>query len=464
MPGLKSNTTALSGWPIRTVSPSTAPSSSSRASTPSRSSRSARKPTASSLLKSVCRTQRSGFSPRTRQPSPVSLTVKSAPPSAPARPEHDPGGLGDLAVGAGLLHDPGHREGELAQPLARRGGDGEDPQAALSEVVEHDVGEVAAVGHVDLVERDQPRPVLQPAVAAELVLDDVEVVDRVATGLHGHGVDDVDQGGAPLDVTQEVVPQPAALAGALDQPRDVGDGEGGLPRGHDAQIGHQGRERVVGDLGPRPRHARDQAGLARAREAHQPDVGHHLELEHDVELVARLAQQREPGSLALGRRQRRVAEPTPATLGHDQLRAGPDHVGQHLAARVGHDRAVGDRQHQVPAVGAVAVAAGTVAAVLGAALRAVVVVDERGDVLLDAEDHRSARPAVAAVRAAERLELLAVHRGHAVAAPPRGDVQRHPVDEGGDGHGACFRSGPRAGNDEGRPGQGRPSVTVCVLR
>ncbi len=84
MPGLKSNTTALSGCPIRTASPSWAPSASSRVSTPSRFSRSARKPTASSLLKSVWRTQRSGFTPRTRQPSAVSLTLNSSLPSADA--------------------------------------------------------------------------------------------------------------------------------------------------------------------------------------------------------------------------------------------------------------------------------------------------------------------------------------------------------------------------------------------
>jgi hypothetical protein len=64
----------------------------------------------------------------------------------------------------------------------------------------------------------------------------------------------------------------------------------------------------------------------------------------------------------------------------------------------------------------------------------VVVVDQRGDVGVDAEDHRPARTAVAAVGTAERLELLAVHRGYAVAAPARCDVQRHLVDERGDGH------------------------------
>ena len=52
---------------------------------------------------------------------------------------------------------------------------------------------------------------------------------------------------------------------------------------------------------------------------------------------------------------------------------------------------------------AVAVPTGPVAAVLGAALRAVVVVEQRGDVLVDPQDHRSSGAAVATVGAAERL-------------------------------------------------------------
>ena len=161
-----------------------------------------------------------------------------------------------------------------------------------------------------------------------------------------------------------------------------------------------------------------------------------LSSRHDLQLVAGLAEQREAGRLALGRwpaRRCRARRGRPAAI--DELGAGADQVGEHLARGVGDDGAVGDREHQVGAVGAVAVAAGAVAAVLGPALRAVVVVEQRGDVGVDPQDHRAAGAAVAAVGAAERLELLAVDRGDAVAAAPRGDVQRHPVDEGRDGHG-----------------------------
>ena len=120
---------------------------------------------------------------------------------------------------AGGGHDLGHREGQLAQPLPRGGADREDPQPLLAQVVDDDVGQVAAVGDVDLVERHQPGPVLEAAVAAQLVLDHREVVDRVAARLHRRGVDDVHQRGAALDVAEELVAETAALAGALDQAR-----------------------------------------------------------------------------------------------------------------------------------------------------------------------------------------------------------------------------------------------------
>ena len=55
------------------------------------------------------------------------------------------------------------------------------------------------------------------------------------------------------------------------------------------------------------------------------------------------------------------------------------------------DGAVGDGQDEVLAVAAVAVAARTVATVLGTTLRAVVVVDQRGHVGVDPQDHRAAR-------------------------------------------------------------------------
>ena len=306
---------------MRTASPSCAPILASLSSTPSRLRRSARKPTASSLLKSVWRTQRSGLAPRTRQPVVGRDDLEVAAAVDGLRAQHDPLRLGLGRVLAGRDHDLGHREGQLAQARAGRGADLEDAQAATAQLLDDHVGDVLAVGHVDLVEGDQPGPVLEPAVAGQLALDDVEVVERVAAGLDRGGVDDVHQRGAALDVAQEVVAEAAALGGTLDQAGHVGDHEGGLAGGDDAEVGDQGGEGVVGDLGPRPRDRRDQRGLAGAREADQADVGDDLQLEAYVELVAGLAEQREAGRLALGRGEGGVAEAAATAGGDDEGRA-----------------------------------------------------------------------------------------------------------------------------------------------
>ncbi len=60
-------------------------------------------------------------------------------------------------------------------------------------------------------------------------------------------------------------------------------------------------------------------------------------------------------------------------------------------------------------------------------------VEQGVDVAVDFEDDVAAVASVTAVGAAERLELLAVDGGAAVAALTGADVQHHPVDEAGHG-------------------------------
>ncbi|GAA3304300.1 hypothetical protein GCM10020295_55080 [Streptomyces cinereospinus] len=111
----------------------------------------------------------------------------------------------------------------------------------------------------------------------------------------------------------------------------------------------------------------------------------------------------------------------------------PDQVGEDVARLVQHHGPVRHRQHQVLAVLAGAVAALAGLAVGGLAVRGVVVVEQRGDRLVDGEDHVAAAAAVAAVRSAQRLELLTVDGGTAVTSVTRGDVQFDAVHEGGHG-------------------------------
>ena len=109
-----------------------------------------------------------------------------------------------------LGHDLGQREGELPQALVGDRADLEDRPAAGRQVGPDDVGQVARLGHVDLVEHHHPGPVVQAAVGGQLGLDGVDVGQRVALGLQRRAVDDVGQHRTPLDVAQELQAQPLA--------------------------------------------------------------------------------------------------------------------------------------------------------------------------------------------------------------------------------------------------------------
>src|SRR5690606_5681332 len=119
--------------------------------------------------------------------------------------------------------------------------------------------------------------------------------------------------------------------------------------------------------------------------------------------------------------------------GSDILRALPHEVREDLSGPGGDDGAAGHGEDQVLALRAVALRTLTGLAVGGAAVRAVVVVDEGGDLRVDPQHDVPAAAAVAPVRAPERLELLAVDRGDAMAAVPGAQVQHDAVDEVGHG-------------------------------
>ena len=103
----------------------------------------------------------------------------------------------------------------------RDGGDDEDLEAARLEVGLDHLGELAGLGDVGLVEHDDAGALGERAAAevgvgdvgGELLLDDVEVGQRVATGFEGGAVDDVHQHGAALDVPEELQAQALALGG-----------------------------------------------------------------------------------------------------------------------------------------------------------------------------------------------------------------------------------------------------------
>ena len=244
----------------------------------------------------------------------------------------------------------------------RRGGHQADGVAPRLEFRGGPLGPVPRGGHVDLVERDDPGPVPQVGagrglVGGELVLDQVQVGDRIAARLLGRAVEHVHQHRAALHVPEEVEPEALAAAGPGDQPGHVGDHELGVTRLDHAQVRGQRGERVIRDLGPGGRHGGDQRRLPRVRESHQASVRDGLQLKHQAQLAPGLSAQREAWRLAPGRRERRVPEAAAAALRGHEPGPGPDQVGQHLAVAGLHHGPVGHAQHQVGALGAVAVGA-----------------------------------------------------------------------------------------------------------
>ena len=137
------------------------------------------------------------------------------------------------------------------------------------------------VDQVRLGQREDPRERGQPRVVQlELVLDRLVVVDRIGS-VERLEVEHVDEQPGALDVRQELVPEPGAAAGALDQPGNVGDHELAVVGLERPERGLERRERVVGDLGVRARQARQQRRLAGVWQPDQADVGDQLELQRD---------------------------------------------------------------------------------------------------------------------------------------------------------------------------------------
>mgnify|MGYP001738723730 CR=1 FL=1 len=105
-------------------------------------------------------------------------------------------------------------------------------------------------------------------VGGELGLNGVQVGQGVAPRLEGGTVQDVDDDGAALDVPQEVQSQTFALGGSGDEAGDVGNGVAHVAGLDDPEVGYEGREGVVGDLGAGGAHGGDEGGLAGAGVAH----------------------------------------------------------------------------------------------------------------------------------------------------------------------------------------------------
>ncbi len=180
-----------------------------------------------------------------------------------------------------LRHRRQDRPPKLLDPGAVHRGDGEHVERRAAQPIAPFGDQLVCPlpGHqVPLREHDQLGPKLQPgAVGAQLLPH--RLVRR--DGVLARDVDQMDQHAAALHVSEELVSQPRALRGALDQAGDVGEDQLAVVELERPEHGLDGRERIGGDLRRGPRHPSQKRRLACVRLTHQAGVGQQLEPQLD---------------------------------------------------------------------------------------------------------------------------------------------------------------------------------------
>ena len=180
---------------------------------------------------------------------------------------------------------------------------------------------------------------------------------------------------------------------------------------HDAEVGLERGERVVGDLRLGRRDHADQRALADVREADEGDVGHQLQLEPQPALLAVLAllgEARCPPPVA----QELGVAATAAPTGRGQPAvAVVQQLGEHLAVvEVLDDGALRNGDLEIPATTPVEILALAVDAAAGSSVRVIAKRQQRGDVVVGDHPHVAASASVAAVGSSEGDRTLPPER------------------------------------------------------
>ena len=227
------------------------------------------------------------------------------------------------------------------------------------------------------------------------------------------------------------MPEAPALGGALDEPGDVGDHQLVVVEAGHSEVGLEGGEGVVGDLGLGRRDPRDQGALAGVGEPHQGHVGHEPELQLQPALLAHLALFGEGGGPASVGQEAGVAAAAAAAGGGQPRVAGPDQVGQHLPLLVLDRGALGHRHPQLGPDRPAAPPALAVDAGAGTPVGMVAEGEQRRHVAVGDQPHVAALAPVSPVGPAPWHVVLTPERHRAGAAVTGLDVQPGLVDEAG---------------------------------
>src|SRR5687768_91664 len=139
---------------------------------------------------------------------------------------------------------------------------------------------------------------------------------------------------------QELEAEPFAFVRAFDDAGDVCDHErAAIRQRHDAKIGRERGERVIGDLGASSRDDGQERRLSGVRLAYEPDIGDELELELQQTLLPFLARLPFARRLVRGRGEVRIPLPAPPSAGNDDLISVQQHFAEQRAVALADDGA-----------------------------------------------------------------------------------------------------------------------------
>ena len=284
------------------------------------------------------------------------------------------------------------------------------------------------LGQVNFIENDQLRALRQRRVEQHhLLIDHLIIAQWVGTC----PVKQVDQNAAAFDMAQKVQSQPDAVMGPLQQPGNIGKYDLNVVHVRHAQVGHNCRERIVGDFRLGLADHAQQCRLARVRHAYDPRIGYDLQLQRQPALFAYFTVLRKPRRPVASALEGRVAPPA-STSPRDKGPLFRTHqVGQHcVALRDTYNRPDRHWNQQILAGCACLLVSAAMSAPLGAEMDIAAKGLQRVQVRIGNYVDIAAASSGPSCRPALRHEFLAPERDDSVPPGPRlhmdfGSIKKH---------------------------------------